>query len=111
MNAGNVMVELRYDYGRSRCTPIHQQKQYLNHVCLSFTLVICIILNNFFIRLRRGYGDQVWLLTPLPVFSHTLIAVQFCLGIQLEFCCVAARCVPVSPGSFKLFETTGASSR
>jgi len=52
MNAGKVTVGLRYDYGRSRCTPIQQQKQYLNHVCLLFNQAIWIILNSFFISIR-----------------------------------------------------------
>jgi len=36
MNAGKVTVELRDDYGISRCTPIQQKEQYLNHVYLCF---------------------------------------------------------------------------
>jgi len=50
MAASEFMVELRYDYGTSQWTPIEIQKQYLTHVCLSFTQVICIIPNNFFLE-------------------------------------------------------------
>ena len=42
MNVGKVTVELRYDYGTARWTLIEIQKQYLTHVCLSFTQVIYI---------------------------------------------------------------------
>jgi len=50
-------------------------------VIKSFTQVICIILNNLFVRLRRGWGGKVSLLTTLPIFSPTLIAVPFFLGV------------------------------
>jgi len=46
-------------------TPIQLGKPYLKHNCiskihlrLSFSQIICIFLNNFFLRLRRGFGGS-----------------------------------------------------
>ena len=54
-----------------------RKMQYLNHDCifkiylrLSFTHIICIILNTF-LRLRWGQGGEVSLITSLPIsYSH-----------------------------------------
>jgi len=50
-----MLVKLRLSYGMTTEQAgglIEIQKQYLTHVCLSFTPVICIIPNNFFLRVR-----------------------------------------------------------
>jgi len=84
MNAGKVTVELRDDYGISRCTPIQQQKQYLNHVNLCFNQVIELFSIISIFRLRRGWKGKVSLITPLPIFSSTRIDVLFALVYKLS---------------------------
>jgi len=77
-----VTVTLRYAYGASRWTPVQLQKmQYLNHDCifkiylrLSFTQIICIILNTF-LRLRRD--REVKFRCLRHYLSPTLIEVGF----------------------------------